>query len=116
MRIKAALAVGLAGAALATFGAAGTANANNLVKLYYNSNYQGNWVTFDTNIPNFAGYYFIDGQPVKNNAASAFNYGTTTATIYFNSNYAGASDRLSPGTGQSRLAHTYNENASLRFG
>jgi len=115
MRIKAALAVGIAGAALATLGAAGTASAGNSLTLYYNSNYAGNWANFTSNVSNFAGYYFIDGQPIKNNAASAWNFGSTTATIYFNSNYAGASDRLAPGTGQARLQNTYNENASLRF-
>ncbi|MCU7822103.1 peptidase inhibitor family I36 protein [Kitasatospora sp. DSM 101779] len=113
--MKTVLAAGLAAAALATFGAAGTASADNHVGLYYNSNYQGDQAHFYSNIPDFAGYVFLHGQPIKNNAASAWNYGTSTATIYFNSNYAGTSDRLAPGTGQSRLAHTYNENASLRF-
>ncbi|WP_431681375.1 transposase domain-containing protein [Kitasatospora sp. KL5] len=36
--------------------------------------------------------------------------------LVHNSNHAGASDRLAPGTGQARLVSTCNENASLRFG
>ncbi|GAA0691451.1 hypothetical protein GCM10010193_52410 [Kitasatospora atroaurantiaca] len=115
MRMKSVLALGIAGAALATLGAAGTASADNHVGLFYNSNYAGDQAHFYSNIPDFAGYVFIHGQPIKNNAASAFNYGTSTATIYFNSNYAGTYDRLAPGTGETRLVHTYNENASLRF-
>ncbi|MFI9272749.1 peptidase inhibitor family I36 protein [Kitasatospora sp. NPDC052896] len=116
MRIKAALALGVAGAALATLGAAGTASASNSLNLYYNSNYQGDWANFSSNVPNLAGYYFIDGQPIKNNAASAWNFGTTTATIWYNSNYAGTSDTLYPGTGEGHLTNTYNEDASISFG
>ncbi|WP_405010971.1 peptidase inhibitor family I36 protein [Kitasatospora sp. NBC_01539] len=115
MRIKAAIAATATVAAALTGIAAGTASADNHVGLYYNSNYAGDQAHFYSNISDFAGYVFIHGQPIKNNAASAWNYGTSTATIYFNSNYAGASDRLAPGTGQARLANTYNENASLRF-
>ncbi|WP_158717030.1 hypothetical protein [Streptomyces rimosus] len=56
------------------------------------------------------------GKSVKNNAASASNtHSKYSATVYFNSGYKGASDRLGAGSFMSRLKNTYNNNASFRW-
>ncbi|MEF3118894.1 hypothetical protein [Streptomyces chrestomyceticus] len=56
------------------------------------------------------------GKSVKNNAASASNtHSKYSATMYFNSGYKGASDRLGSGSFMSRLKNTYNNNASFRW-
>lgn len=115
MRIKSVVGLGVAAAALATLSLAGTASADNSLTLYYNSNYAGESVTFHSNVPNLAGYSFPSKGSVKNNAASAWNGGSSYATIWYNSNYAGSSDTLAPYTGEGRLANTYNEDAALSF-
>ncbi|MGK4585838.1 peptidase inhibitor family I36 protein [Kitasatospora sp. HPMI-4] len=114
MRIKHVLALGIAGAALTTIGAAGVASADH-VTLYENSNYAGGTVDVYGNVPNFAGWTFSNGDAVKNNAASAYNWGPGAASIFYNSNYAGSSDYLAPNSGENRLGYTYNNNASLWF-
>ncbi|RLK61497.1 peptidase inhibitor family I36 protein [Actinokineospora cianjurensis] len=90
--------------------------------LYWGQNRSGSVSDFATSIPNYG-----DNQPtcyeyktpnlpgyglcVKNNATSAWNRRSSTVTVYFNSNYGGASDPV--GAGQARdLASTYANNAS----
>ncbi|NEB04667.1 hypothetical protein [Streptomyces sp. SID13726] len=98
------------------------------LSLYYNSNQQGSHTSFYGygDLDNLAGYTFASdsagkGQPVKNNAASAYFSSKTpdeSAVIYFNSNQGGACDWLWAQGGRysiaNRLNKTYNENASLR--
>ncbi|MDH6114099.1 hypothetical protein P3T36_002920 [Kitasatospora sp. MAP12-15] len=114
MRIKSVVGLGVAAAALATLGLAGTASANS-VTLYYNSNYAGESVTFYGNVPNLAGYSFPSDGSVKNNAASAWNNDSSYAFIWYNSNYAGSYDTLAPYSGEARLVNTYNEDAAISF-
>ncbi len=114
MRIKAAIALGIAGAALATLGAAGVASADQ-VTLYENSNFAGGSVNVYSNVYDFAGWRFNNGDYVKNNTASAVNYGPDWANIYVNHGYAGNYDTLQPGQWLNRLGFTYNNNASLLF-
>lgn len=91
------------------------------VCLFYNSYYGGAKRDFARNVANFAPYRYFSpgagaGQPVKNNAASAYNYDAgSTARIYYNSYYAGPADDLRPRTGRQRLGDTYNDNASMRW-
>ncbi|MGI3201997.1 peptidase inhibitor family I36 protein [Streptomyces sp. GLT-R25] len=90
--------------------------------MYYNSNQEGSFAAFTRNVadldpwifghigtPNSAG----QGQGVKNNAASAANPGSNCWRVYFNSNYAGASDYIGD-SGYRQLVSTYNENASVK--
>ncbi|MFJ8081317.1 peptidase inhibitor family I36 protein [Streptomyces sp. NPDC096205] len=83
--------------------------------LFYNSDYGGDMVSTGYNVSNFAGWTWDNGQSVKNNAASAYNYTERCGRLYFNSNYAGASDTIAAGTGWRRLVNTYNNNASFRW-
>ncbi|MEU5045976.1 hypothetical protein [Streptomyces griseorubiginosus] len=108
----------------------GSGNDNHpCLVLYYNSNFGGASAHFYGyyGISNLAGINFPSngsggGTPVKNNAASAafWNWlGGETAFIYYNSNYAGPCDALredesEQGIGASRLAATYNNNASIQ--
>jgi hypothetical protein len=99
------------------------------LSLYYNSNQQGSHASFQGygKIDNLAGYTFASasagqGQPVKNNAASAFFWAATTdetAVIYFNSNQGGSCDELwaqaSKGVVANRLHNTYNNDASIKI-
>ena len=114
MRIKAAIALGIAGATLTTLAAAGVASAND-VTLYENSNWSGATVDVYSNVYDFAGWHFSNGHNVKNNTASAWNWGPQWASIYVNHGYAGNQDILQPGQGVTRLGYTYNNNASLEF-
>ncbi len=98
------------------------------LSLYFNSNQQGSHTSFVGygDLDNLAGYTYASnsagqGQPVKNNAASAFFLSKTvdeSAVIYFSSNQGGACDWLWAQAGRysiaNRLQRTYNENASLR--
>lgn len=86
--------------------------------LYYNSNEAGSSACFFV-AQNFAGEVFTtsgagQGQPVKNNAASADNWGTHTARVFYNSNYAGVYDDVKSHTSRN-LVNTYNENASWEW-
>ncbi|MFC8197469.1 hypothetical protein ACFWBR_15000 [Streptomyces sp. NPDC060006] len=98
------------------------------ISMYFNSTQQGSHTDFGGyGKINFAGYNFASpsngqGQPIKNNAASAYFRAKTTdesAIIYFNSNQAGPCDWLwAQGEKFSianRLNKTYNNNASLRL-
>ncbi|MFF0218686.1 peptidase inhibitor family I36 protein [Streptomyces vinaceus] len=85
---------------------------------YYNSNQSGARFMTDTNIPNLAGETFStiangEGQPVKNNAASAQNASSYCYRVYYNSNYSGPSDTVAAYSSRN-LANTYNDNASVR--
>jgi hypothetical protein len=91
--------------------------------LWYNSNNSGSHTTFNNaTISNFAGYTFLSsgagqGQPVKNNAASAV-FGALTSgnhygVIFFNSGFGGPCDQIYAGGRQAaQLVNTYNDNAS----
>ncbi|MEC3992940.1 peptidase inhibitor family I36 protein [Actinacidiphila sp. DG2A-62] len=86
--------------------------------LYYNSNKAGSSACFFV-AQNFAGAVFTEpgagqGQAVKNNAASAENWGTRTARVFYNSNYAGVYDDVKSHTSRN-LVNTYNENASWEW-
>lgn len=89
--------------------------------LFYNSSYAGAKHDFARNVPDFAPYRYFSpgagaGQGVKNNAASAYNYdASSTARIYYNSNYAGPADDIRPRSGRQQLGNTYNDNASMRW-
>lgn len=103
-------------------------NVRPCLSLYFNSNQLGSHTDFVGygDLDNLAGYTFASnstgqGQPVKNNAASAFFLSKTvdeSAVIYFNSNQGGACDWLwaqgDRASAADRLQRTYNENASLR--
>ncbi|MFF3648602.1 peptidase inhibitor family I36 protein [Streptomyces sp. NPDC002181] len=85
---------------------------------YYNSNQAGARFMTDSNIPNLAGETFStiatgEGQPVKNNAASAQNASSYCYRVYYNSNYSGPSDTVAAYSSRN-LANTYNDNASVR--
>jgi hypothetical protein len=84
--------------------------------LYYNSYEQGAVASYGPGPHNFQYDTWPNngagaGQSVKNNAASAENQSASVATIYYNSNEAGNSDWLNPGT-YGQLYYTYNNNAS----
>ncbi|GGT57221.1 hypothetical protein ABT368_10555 [Streptomyces althioticus] len=100
--------------------------------LFYNTGYKGSRFVISYNgsgtngIPNLAGYNFVtsgagQGQPVKNNAASA--YATfpgvgTSWVVYYNSGYGGACDAIRAYQEIEyayQLVNTYNNNASARF-
>ncbi|MFH9982230.1 peptidase inhibitor family I36 protein [Streptomyces sp. NPDC017179] len=83
--------------------------------LFYNSNYGGSWVQTAYNVSNFSGWVFPNGQPVKNNTASAYNTTASCGRLYYNSNYAGPSDLIPARSGLSRLVNTYNDNASFAW-
>ncbi|MFF3461334.1 peptidase inhibitor family I36 protein [Streptomyces sp. NPDC001984] len=90
------------------------------IRLFYNSNRSGSSTYFNTNVSDLAGYTFLtsgsgQGQPVKNNAASALNDSPNIVTIYYNSGYVGACDTLSNYAIADQLHYTYNEDASFRW-
>jgi hypothetical protein len=115
MRMKAVFGLGIAAAALATLGMAGSASASSLT-LYYNSGYQGESVTFYGNVYDLAPYSFPSVGPVKNNAASAWNNNSNTAHVWYNHGYAGPQDTIYGYSGSgNRLANTYNNDASISF-
>ncbi|GHB85338.1 MULTISPECIES: peptidase inhibitor family I36 protein [Streptomyces] len=118
------LSTGTAQAGIAGYNlcAQATGSVYNSLCLYYNSNQEGSFAAFTRNVadldpwifghigtPNSAG----QGQGVKNNAASAANPGSNCWRVYFNSNYAGASDYIGD-SGYRQLVSTYNENASVK--
>ncbi|AEN11849.1 MULTISPECIES: peptidase inhibitor family I36 protein [unclassified Streptomyces] len=87
---------------------------------FYNSGLAGSHNELSgVNVPNLANYTFTSsgagkGQSVKNNAASAQNNNHCNATVFYNSNYAGASDWFGYRNG-GQLVNTYNNNASVYF-
>lgn len=116
------------GTGLATAGPAGAADGEYCTSgyacLYYNSDYSGAFYRQYFDIPNYAGYYFSTsaagsagaGTAVKNNTASVDNWDFYNGIrMYYNSNYAGASQAIGAG-GQANLNATLkNENASGKF-
>lgn len=121
MRMKRALAL-LAATAGLTLGMATPASAyacqTGFFCFYYNSNQGGaRWMT-DTNYANLAGETFStwaagEGEPVKNNAASAQNASSYCYRVYYNSYYAGPYDTVTAYSSRN-LVNTYNNNASVR--
>ncbi|MER5181498.1 peptidase inhibitor family I36 protein [Streptomyces sp. NPDC002896] len=89
--------------------------------LFYNSYQGGSSTSFrGSNVADFAGYKFLSsgagqGQAVKNNAASATNDSAYAATIFYNSNYGGACDKIADYSYTTQLHNTYNENASFKW-
>ncbi|MEU2742757.1 peptidase inhibitor family I36 protein [Streptomyces sp. NPDC007095] len=89
--------------------------------LFYNSDQQGSFASFTQSHSDLAGWIFGQqgttnagmGQAVKNNAASAANPGASCWRVYYNSNYAGASDLISSYSYRG-LANTYNQDASVK--
>lgn len=93
--------------------------------LYWGAGGTGSVSDFNTSIPNYGATqptcyeYKTPGKPgyglcVKNNATSARNLRSTAVTVFFNSNYGGASDVVAPGQLRD-LANTYANNASHRL-
>ncbi|MEV6118121.1 peptidase inhibitor family I36 protein [Streptomyces sp. NPDC052109] len=86
--------------------------------LYYNSGLSGSHADFNVPTKDEAGYVFSSsgagqGQPVKNNAASATNLDPDcTAIIFYNSGWSGPADYIDAHSSVSRLNKTYNNNAS----
>jgi hypothetical protein len=81
------------------------------LELEYNSNDAGaSWGT-NANVYDLAGHNFCNqkysngstvpgsGQPVKNNAAGAFNYSGKSATVWYHSGYWGSSVTIDPAEG-----------------
>ncbi|MFJ5212838.1 peptidase inhibitor family I36 protein [Streptomyces nigra] len=128
MRLKRAVSVAAGAAGLVIGGMTVPASAadygcpTNYFCFYYNSNgANARWIV-ESSRADLAGYVFGGlastpgaGQPVKNNSASAQNsVELSSARVYYNSNFSGASDYFSTGTGKN-LVNTYNENASVRI-
>ncbi|MER8018014.1 peptidase inhibitor family I36 protein [Streptomyces griseoluteus] len=105
-------------ACFTTPASASTCSENYGFELYYNSNEGGSSACFFV-AQNFAGEVFTEagagkGQAVKNNAASADNWGGRTARVFYNSNYAGVYDDVKA-HGWRNLSNTYNQNASWEW-
>ncbi|MFF5160633.1 peptidase inhibitor family I36 protein [Streptomyces sp. NPDC000348] len=94
---------------------------SNRLCLFYNSDQQGSFAGFTKSVADLEPWIFGhigtttagQGQPVKNNAASAANPGSPCWRVYYNSNYAGPSDTIN-GYSYRQLVNTYNENASVK--
>lgn len=97
--------------------------------LFYNSAYEGSHIKIGGgSISNLAGYTYPyagagQGQPVKNNAASAHfradsSFYTSSMTVFYNSGYSGPCDRFMSHELNwvygPKLVRTYNENASVK--
>ncbi|MGI5340749.1 hypothetical protein ACQEVS_26815 [Streptomyces sp. CA-181903] len=100
-------------------------------RFYFNSGYGGAWTNIghpmhDLTVMHVGGdagdvpLRYCDkgkgaGQVVGNNSASAYNwYRGYCATVFYNSWYRGASDRIAPNNGMN-LSATYNNNKSIDF-
>lgn len=94
--------------------------------LYFNSDHQGSVSDFTTSIPDYGAKqpecYEFRGpgagkdKCVKNEAAAAWNRTTQPVTVFFNSNYAGASRTIAAGGKVNLGGKLKNENASHRIG
>ncbi len=92
---------------------------------YYNSNEQGSISDFTGSVADygtdqpscydFKGDGNGKGQCIKNNAASVWNRSSKTVRVYFNSNYAGSSQDIAPGSKSQLNSTLYNQNASHQF-
>lgn len=101
-------------------------------RFYFNSNYGGAWTNIghpmhDLTVMHIGGsgggdvpLTYCDkgkgaGKVVGNNSASAYNwYRGYCATVFYNSWYRGATDRIYPNNGMN-LSATYNNNKSIDF-
>ena len=95
------------------------AGNNNEFVFYYNSNTAGSLSDFTTARSDLAGYAFLStgngqGTAVKNNSASARNLKSSSARVYYNSNYGGPYDTVAGETSKN-LVNTYNDNASFKW-
>lgn len=94
------------------------------VCFYHYSDLHGSLSDFTTSVANYGStqpscYDFKSagggqGQCIKNNARSAWNRSSRTVRVYFNSNYGGPSDPVSPNSARD-LDVTFDENASHKF-
>ncbi|MCC9311455.1 peptidase inhibitor family I36 protein [Kitasatospora sp. RB6PN24] len=81
--------------------------------LFYNSNHGGGiWTSNVQAVPSLSGN-FSDGNPVKNDAASAENASACDVGIWVNSNYMGDENWLSPGMGGNLNSWLKNNEASI---
>ncbi|WP_433288257.1 peptidase inhibitor family I36 protein [Micromonospora sp. CA-244673] len=93
---------------------------------FYNSNYAGSISDFTGSIEDygttqpscyeFKGAGAGQGLCVKNNAASVWNRTSKTVVVYFNSNFAGASQSFAAGAKANLNATLKNNNASHNIG
>ena len=96
------------------------------VCFYYNSNYAGSVSDFTTSVANygtdlatcyvFKGAGAGNGLCIKNNVASVRNRTSSPVTVYYNSNYGGASQTIAAGASANLNATLQNNNASHRIG
>ncbi|MGK4579937.1 hypothetical protein [Kitasatospora sp. HPMI-4] len=127
MRFKSALAFGVIGAVLATFGAAGVASASSgtaagatatdAATLYGYTDFSGPSVVVssDVVIPTM-GLRYSDGTPV-NTIGSVYNWGPDALSIYAGPVYQGPYDYLAPYTGQATFPSGFcARSCSLVFG
>ncbi|MGS0683683.1 peptidase inhibitor family I36 protein [Nakamurella sp. GG22] len=94
--------------------------------LYYNSNQAGSVSDFTGSISDYGStqpscYDFKGagngkGVCVKNNAASVWNRTSGPVTVFFNSGYGGASQKIAAGGKANLSSALKNENASHKFG
>ena len=94
--------------------------------LYYNSDHAGSVSDFTGSIADYGAtqpdcYEFKgagagQGQCVKNNAASVWNRTGGTVTVFYNSDFGGASQSFAAGAKVNLNATLKNENASHKFG
>ncbi|GAA0946338.1 peptidoglycan DD-metalloendopeptidase family protein [Actinocorallia libanotica] len=93
---------------------------------YYNSDNAGSVSDFTSSLGNygttqpdcyeFKGAGAGQGLCIKNEAASVWNRSDQTVVVYYNSNYAGASQSFAPGAKGNLNATLKNNNASHQFG
>lgn len=96
------------------------------VCFYYNSNYAGSVSDFTTSVANygtdlatcyvFKGAGAGNGLCIKNNVASVRNLSKSPVTVYYNSNYGGASQTIAAGASANLNATLKNNNASHLLG
>ncbi|SNT45741.1 Peptidase inhibitor family I36 [Asanoa hainanensis] len=93
---------------------------------YYNSNYAGSISDFTTSVGDygttqpscyeFKGSGNGQGLCIKNNAASVWNRTSKSVVVYFNSDYAGATQTIAAGAKANLNATLKNNNASHAIG
>lgn len=83
------------------------------------SDFTGSVANYGTTEPtcfDFKGPGAGQGTCIKNNAESVWNHSSRTVTVFFNSNFGGASQSIAPGARVNLNASLSNNNASHRFG
>ena len=123
-------AMALGGAALVPASPASAATRNGVCEsgefcYYFNSNNQGSVSDFTGSVADYGAkqpscYDFKGpgagkGKCVKNAAASAWNRGSKTVRVYFNSNYGGRYQDFKPGAKGNLNSGLKNQNASHKF-